>query len=650
MITLRNVHKSFGNQVLLEGASLQINGGDRFALVGPNGAGKSTLFKLILGKEEPDSGEISLRTGVTFGYLPQETADFSGGTVLEEALRPSASLRGNNDDGSPTASFGDDVSTDHPKAKKILVGLGFKQTEFERPVSELSGGWQMRVAIARLLIEAPDLIMLDEPTNHLDLESLLWFQNYLQNYRGAIFLISHDREFINSIVSRIVEVREQKLNIYTGTFEDYLAQKKLEEENLISAYKRQQKEIEELEDFIMRFRAKASTASRAQAKVKQLEKMERIVLPEELKTVGFSFPQPARAGQNVLTLKNIRQSYDGKNWVYDGLDLNLERGQKIALVGPNGAGKSTLLKMLAGVIPFQEGERKLGFNVEAGYFSQHRAEMFKPGRTVFEEACDTRRNHSETTIRTVLGSFLFHGETVFKKVEVLSGGEKSRLGLAKLLLDPPNLILLDEPTTHLDIASVDMLINALSSFEGTIVLISHDVYFIRKIAGQIIHVKHGKVTWYPGDYDYFLHKKSQEDSEEGELFRSEERIEKEHHHKPSPPKGTVGGPSTSETLIDPRQQSAGMTTGVEPSKAASGFKTKEQKRREAEERQAAYRRAQEDKRKQDILKGLKEAEDLIVSELGREATHQNPARVKDLTQRLGDIQKQIKTATIPQTH
>ena len=517
MITLRNISKAFSDQVLLEDASLQINEKDRFALVGPNGAGKSTLFKLILGREEPDGGTITLRTGVAFGYLPQETAEFHGGKVLDEVV-------------------GTEIvdSTRSPKAKKILIGLGFKQTDFERPVSELSGGWQMRIAIARLLVDEPDLLMLDEPTNHLDLETLLWFQNYLQAYRGAIFLISHDRAFINSIVDRIVEVRDHKLNVYTGSFEDYLAQKKQEEENLISAYKRQQKEIDELTDYINKFRAKASTASSVQSKIKYLERMEKITLPEELATVGFSFPQPARAGQNVLTLKNLRQSYDGKKWVYDGLDLTLERGQKVAFVGPNGAGKSTLLKILAGAIPFQEGERKLGYNVTCGYFSQHRAEMFRPGKTVLEEAINTGRSHSEQTVRTVLGSFLFRDSTVFKKVEVLSGGEKSRLGLARLLLDPPNLLLLDEPTTHLDMASVDVLVKALKKFEGAICIISHDVYFLRELADHVIHVNHGKVTWYPGNYDYFLHKKSQEEGDEGELFRSEEKVEAAINHNPPP--------------------------------------------------------------------------------------------------------------------
>jgi ATP-binding cassette, subfamily F, member 3 len=604
LITLRNVSKSFGNQTLLESVSLQINEGDRFALVGPNGAGKSTLFKLILGEEQADEGTVDLRSGVRFGYLPQETSDLQDRPILAEVVGDSTDNRR------------------EVQAKKVLSGLGFKTTDFTRAVPEFSGGWRMRVAIAKLLVEDPDLLMLDEPTNHLDLEALLWFQNYLQNFRGAIFLISHDREFINSIVQRIVEVREHKLNIYTGTFEDYLAQRKQEEENLVAAYKRQQKEIEELETYINRFRAKASTASSVQSKIKYLERMERVELPEELKTVGFSFPQPARSGQNVLTLKNIKQSYDGKRWVYEGLDLTLERGQRIALVGPNGAGKSTLLKLLSGSLAFQEGERKLGYSVECGYFSQHRAEMFRPGKTVLDEAMNTQRNNTELSVRTVLGSFLFGGDAVFKKVEVLSGGEKSRLGLARLLLDPPNLLLLDEPTTHLDMASVDVLIQALRKFEGTLCLISHDVYFLRQLANQIIHVNHGKVTWYPGDYDYFLHKKSKEEGEEGELFRSEERIEAEHHRAPPV---SVSKPASPPAAPRP-----------------SGFKSKEQKRKEAEERQAAYRREQEVKRKEDVRKSLKDSEGLLLSELAKPDTYQNAARAKDLQQRLGEIQKQLK--------
>ena len=592
--------------MLFENVALQINMGDRFALVGPNGAGKSTLFKLIMGLEPPDSGDVAMRQDITFGYLPQETPALSGKSVLEEVV-------GEHSDARRDAG-----------AKKILMGLGFRVTDFTRVVSELSGGWQMRTMIARLLLDEPDLLMLDEPTNHLDLESLLWFQNYLQNYRGAIFVISHDREFINSVVSRIVEVGQHKLKVYTGDFETYLTQKKQDEVQLVEAYNRQQKEIAELEDFIMRFRAKASTASRAQAKIKYLEKMERIELPEEIKTVGFSFPQPARSGQNVLMLKDLYQSYDGQRWIYQGLDMTLERGQRIGFVGPNGAGKSTLLKLLAGMIEFQKGERKLGYGVECGYFSQHRMEMFRSGQTVLQEALATRRSHSEQTVRTLLGSFLFRGDSVFKKVDVLSGGEKSRLGLARLLLDPPNLLCMDEPTTHLDMASVETLVSALKNFEGTMCFISHDVYFIRQLATNILHVNQGQVTLYPGDYDYFLHKKAQEEGEEGELFRSEEKIEAA-HHAPAP-----AAPAPTPKPAVPSHP---------------GKKSKDQKRREAQERQAEYNRKQEEKRKQDVIKTLKESESLLLSEMERPATHSDPSRVADLSRRLGEIQKQIQQLT-----
>jgi len=602
VITLRNVTKSFGSQTLFENVALQINDGDRYALVGPNGAGKSTLFRLIMGQEPPDEGDIFLRKGISFGYLPQETAALSGKAVLEEVLE------GDSSD-----------SRREAQAKKTLMGLGFRITDFARPTSELSGGWKMRVMIARLLMQAPDLLMLDEPTNHLDLESLLWFQDYLQNYRGAIFLISHDREFINSVVTRIVEVRDHDLKMYTGSFEDYLEQRKREDENLISAYKRQQKEIQELEDYINRFRAKASTASSVQSKIKYLERMEKIEPPASLKTVGFSFPQPARSGQNVLILKDVCQSYDGVQWVYEKLNLTLERGQRAAFVGPNGAGKSTLLKLLGDKIPFQAGERKLGYNVDVAYFSQHRVEMFRSGRTVLEEASDTRRQHSVQTIRTVLGSFLFQGESVFKKVDVLSGGEKSRLGLARLLLDPANLLLLDEPTTHLDMASVEMLIEALKAFKGTLCFISHDVYFMRQLANQVIHINRGEVTTYPGDYDYFLHRKSREKGEEAELFRSEERIETTHHrsHSPAPQVAVVRHP---------------------------GKKTKEQKRREAEERQARYRDAREQTQKNQQSLELKKEEAALLDQLADPATHQYPLKVIELSRRLAQIQKQISSS------
>lgn len=619
MITLRNIHKSFGAQTLLDDVSLQINSDDRFALVGPNGAGKSTLFKLIMGLEPVDKGDIALRTGIRFGYLPQETPHLSNKHVLDEIIGE---------------EFQDNRR--EAQAKKILMGLGFKIADFTKAVSELSGGWQMRVMIAKLLLDEPDLLMLDEPTNHLDLESSLWFQNHLTQYRGAIFLISHDREFINAVTSRIVEVREAKLNLYNGSFEDYLAQKKQEEANLLNAYKRQRKEIEDLEIFISRFRAKASLAASVQSKIKYLERMERIELPPEQKTVGFSFPQPARSGQNVLVLKNIRQSYDNVHYVYDGLDLTLERGQRIALVGPNGAGKSTLIKLLAGQITFQSGERKPGFDVEVGYFSQHRAQMFKAGRTVFEEACDTRRGHSETTIRTVLGSFLFQGDMVFKKVEVLSGGEKSRLGLAKLLLDPPNLLLMDEPTTHLDISSVERLIEALKNFTGTLCMISHDVYFLRQLVDNVIHVNQGKITLYPGGYDYFLHKKSLEEGEEAELFRNEERVEKSHQ-----PHIIASERSERSNLHSQKQEIASSQATPAP-RNDSTRKTKEQKRKEAEERNTRHKAKQEKKNLLEKVEELKAEEKDIMRQFGNPKTHQNPDLVADLSRRLGEIQKLLK--------
>ncbi len=495
MITIREVHKSFGLQTLFEGANLQINSGDRFALVGPNGAGKSTLFKMLLSEDFPDSGEIQFKRGITTGYLPQENAPMSELSVVEEALAHTT-----DPDGKMAA-----------KAKSILMGLGFKTTDFERKVNTLSGGWAMRVAMARLLLEEPNLLMLDEPTNHLDLESMLWFQNYLLNYRGSIFLISHDRNFINTVCKSVVSVQEKRLKIYHGNYEYYLREKASEKERLQTAYAAQQREISDMEDFINRNRARASTASRAQSAIKRLEKMEKIELPEEARKMKIKFPQPQRTGVRTIALKGIYKSYD-KIKVYENLNFELERNWKVAFVGHNGAGKSTLLKMLADAIPFDKGERILGLNVKVGYFSQHRADSLDPEKTVLQEALNTPRDHSEQTVRTILGSFLFQGETVFKPVKVLSGGEKSRLSLVKILLDPPNVLLMDEPTTHLDLDSVEALISALKEFEGTLCFISHDLYFVNALASHVVHVHHGKVTFYPGNYEYFISRTSQQTS------------------------------------------------------------------------------------------------------------------------------------------
>jgi ATP-binding cassette subfamily F protein 3 len=399
-----------------------------------------------------------------------------------------------------------------PKAKRVLAGLAFRETDFDRPARALSGGWIMRAHLARLLVMQPDLLLLDEPTNHLDLESLQWFQEYLRTYPGAIVMISHDREFLNQLVGSIVEIAHSKLVRYRGDWDSYVEQKAAREEQQLAAYKNQQKEIASLQLFADRFRAKASKASQAQSKLKQIDRMEKIAAPVARgKTIKFHFPQPVRSGLRVITLNDVDHAY-GDVVVYRGMQYHAERGQRTVLVGPNGAGKSTLLKLLAGVLPVQQGVRELGHNVRTGYFSQNRIDVLDASHTVLESARDMANPVSEQTARSVLGSFLFRGDDVFKTVSVLSGGEKSRLALVRLLLDPPNLLLMDEPTTHLDVGSIDALIGALKQYHGTLIFISHDVHFIRAIATSVLHVTAGanrtggKLTFYPGGYDYYLDK------------------------------------------------------------------------------------------------------------------------------------------------
>jgi ATP-binding cassette subfamily F protein 3 len=491
MLTVSGLSKSFGGRTLFADVSFPVNREDRIGLVGPNGAGKSTLFSLILGNDTPDDGAITFQRGVSLGFLPQESAPAGDETVLEIATSHHT-----------TADDGESVA----KAKRILSGLSFRETDFDRPAREMSGGWVMRAHLARLLVQEPDLLMLDEPTNHLDLEALLWFQDYLKGYPGAILLISHDREFLNQLVTNIFEIRLSKVFRYRGNYDEYLVQREANEQNMLAAYKNQQREIARLQEFADRFRAKASKASQAQAKLKQIERMELVDAPVgDNKEVSFSFPQPQRSGLKVIKLENIHHAY-GSNVVYSGVDFESERGERLVLVGPNGAGKSTLLKILAGVLVPTQGTRTLGHNVKAGYYSQYRVEMLRPERTVLEEALDTPQRVTEQSVRTLLGCFLFRGDDVFKRVSVLSGGEKSRLALVKILLDPPNLLLMDEPTTHLDMPSIDALIAALQQFEGTLIFISHDVYFIRAIAQQVVHVKGGRLQRYPGGYDYYLDK------------------------------------------------------------------------------------------------------------------------------------------------
>ncbi|HWY49847.1 MAG TPA: ABC-F family ATP-binding cassette domain-containing protein [Chthoniobacterales bacterium] len=528
MLTVSQLSKSFSGRLLFDEVSLQVNRGNRIGLVGPNGAGKSTLFSLILGETSPDSGQIAFEKSATIGFLPQETAAAGDETVLELALATTPELvhaqkiikQHESGNGSDDAAYHRalHVFDEHggwqlePKAKRVLAGLAFRETDFDRPACALSGGWIMRAHLARLLVMEPDLLLLDEPTNHLDLESLQWFQEYLENYPGAIVMISHDREFLNQLVGSVVEIAHSKLVRYRGNWDNYVEQKAAREEQQLAAYKNQQKEIASLQLFADRFRAKASKASQAQSKLKQIDRMEKIAAPVARgKTIKFHFPQPPRSGLRVITLKDVDHAY-ADLVVYRGLNFQAERGQRTVLVGPNGAGKSTLLKLLAGVLPVQHGAREPGHNVRVGYFSQNRIDVLNPKLTVLQSVLDSPKPVPEQTARTVLGSFLFRGDDVFKPVAVLSGGEKSRLALVKLLLDPPNLLLMDEPTTHLDVGSIDALIAALKQYHGTLIFISHDVHFIRAIATSVLHISAspartgGRLTAYPGDYQYYIDK------------------------------------------------------------------------------------------------------------------------------------------------
>ena len=528
MLTVSQLSKSFSGRIVFDDVSLQVNRGDRIGLVGPNGAGKSTLFALILGEVSPDTGQITIEKSATIGFLPQETAAAEDETVLELALATTPELaeaqkvikQHESGSGSDDASYHRalHVFDEHggwqlePKAKRVLAGLAFRESDFDRPAQAMSGGWIMRAHLARLLVMEPDLLLLDEPTNHLDLESLQWFQEFLRIYPGAIVMISHDREFLNQLVGSIVEIANAKLVRYRGNWDNYVEQKAAREVQQLSAYKNQQKEIASLQLFADRFRAKASKASQAQSKLKQIDRMEKIAAPTARgKTIKFHFPQPLRSGLRVITLKDVDHAY-GNLVVYRSLNFHAERGQRTVLVGPNGAGKSTLLKLLGGVLPVQHGTRESGHNVRVGYFSQNRIEVLNPKLTVLESALDAPHPVSEQTARTVLGSFLFRGDDVFKSVAVLSGGEKSRLALVKLLLDPPNLLLMDEPTTHLDIGSIDALIGALKQYHGTLIFISHDVHFIRETATSVLHITASpaqtgsRLTSYPGKYQYYLDK------------------------------------------------------------------------------------------------------------------------------------------------
>ena len=536
MIHLSNITKQHGSQVLFREASFQILPGTRSGLVGPNGAGKTSLFRIITGEEEVDAGEITLAKKTTIGYFSQDVGDMSGRSALDEVMAVSAEtvrLAGElkqmeEQMGLPMSDYdmegllarygtamedfehrgGYDLDS---RAQEVLTGLGIGPDRFHNPVESFSGGWRMRVALAGILTLQPDVLLLDEPTNHLDVESIVWLEEWIATeFKGALLMTSHDRDFMNRVVSRIIEVANKTVTTYGGDYDFYERERDIRREQLLASHKRQQEMLAKEEDFIARFAARASHAAQVQSRVKKIEKIERIEIPPEERAVRFTFNDPPRSGDDVVAMEGLGKSWENPDGsvqpVFSGVSGVIKRLSKIAVVGVNGAGKSTFLKVIAGETPPSAGSVVLGANVELGYFSQHAMEILDPKKTIFETLQDVIPLATIGVIRNLLGSFLFQGDDVEKRIENLSGGEKSRVVLATLLARPVNFLVLDEPTNHLDIRSREILLNALANFAGTVILVSHDRHFLRLLVDRVIEVDHGEMRVYDGNYDYYLEK------------------------------------------------------------------------------------------------------------------------------------------------
>jgi ATPase subunit of ABC transporter with duplicated ATPase domains len=529
MISFTRVSKQYGRQVLFVEASFQLNPGEKVGLVGPNGAGKTTLFRMIVGEEAPDEGEVSVPKKLTIGYFRQDVEEMKGRSVLDEAIAGSGRLGDlhhelealqqamtdparQDEMDEILARFGEvQQEYDHKggyaleaQAREVLHGLGFDDERIDSDVGALSGGWKMRVAMARVLLGRPDVLLMDEPTNHLDIESILWLEGFIRAYSGALFMTSHDREFLNRIVSRIAEIDDGEITAYSGDYDFYERERAQRDANREAAYARQQAMLAKETRFIERFSAHAAKAAQVQSRVKALEKIEKIELPKKRAVVRFDFRRPPRSGEEVATLAGVSKRY-GKRVVHDGLSMTIRRGERWCVMGKNGAGKTTLLRMVAGVLPPDAGEVKLGASLKLGYFAQQALDLLDPSLTVWEQIQGDFPHESVGALRNLLGAFQFSGDETDKKIRALSGGEKSRLVMARMLYDPPNFLVLDEPTNHLDLATKEMLVDALKDFDGTMLFVSHDRTFLRGLSNRVLELGGESGTdpephLYPGTY------------------------------------------------------------------------------------------------------------------------------------------------------
>ncbi len=528
MISFSGIHKQYGKQLVFVDASFQLNPGEKVGLVGPNGSGKTTLFRMIVGEEDPDEGEVSVPKRLTIGYFRQDVEEMAGRSVLDEAIAGSGRLGDLHHEleqlqhamSDPERAdemdrilerFGEvQEEYDHlggygleAQAREVLHGLGFQDDQIDGDVGALSGGWKMRVALARVLLGRPDVLLMDEPTNHLDIESIIWLEQFLKTYPGALLMTSHDREFMNRVVSKIAEIDSGEIVSYTGNYDFYERERAIRESNQQAAFARQQAMFAKEQRFIERFKTHAAKAAQVQSRIKALDKIEKIELPKKRQVVKFEFRAPPRSGDQVAVIEDVRKQY-GKRVIYDGFSLTIRRGERWAVMGRNGAGKTTLLKMVAGATPPDSGEVKLGASLAMGYFAQQSLDVLDANLTVFEQLQKDFPQDTIGSLRTLAGAFQFSGDDVEKKIRSLSGGEKSRLAMARMLYDPPNFLVLDEPTNHLDLATKGMLVDALKDFEGTMLFVSHDRTFLRGLASRVLELGGesgtGQPLVYPGSY------------------------------------------------------------------------------------------------------------------------------------------------------